>query len=365
MSGGSKWCDICRGEDELFKCGGCTRRFHIECCGLSAPPGKSWRCSDCMNPVELSEEEQGRADAFAAAQRRLAELGKKQGLRKRALLQQHRRLLEPFVERKRLTSLQREVQKEAGQLATLLKEDQRKREEGEVSKACDSTQPSYITATLRDYQVDGVNWMANGFESGVCGILGDQMCARCPCRFAARTPPPTASASSTHHPSTHYAMLFAARMRCFPSPASSSLLRPCPLAPMVGASPRRGLGKTLQTLAFLAYLKKARRPRYPARPPLAVPGSHASTRQRAPPHYPDSSADDLARLARCPRPAADQGAQRALACRCTARRLPELGKRVQAGARRSCVAGTLDVGLPAPTAPGPLCSSPAPCAHGR
>ena len=40
---------------------------------------------------------------------------------------------------------------------------------------CDSTQPSYTTATLRDYQVEGVNWMIDGYDAGVGGILGDEM----------------------------------------------------------------------------------------------------------------------------------------------------------------------------------------------
>ena len=73
-------------------------------------------------------------------------------------------------------------------------------------RACDSNQPSFTTATLRDYQVDGVNWMVSGYDAGIGGILGDQM----------------------------------------------------------------GLGKTLQTLTFLAYLKKVSAS---AAPNVAILGS--------------------------------------------------------------------------------------------
>ena len=33
----------------------------------------------------------------------------------------------------------------------------------------------YITAQLRDYQVDGVNWILSQYNSGAGGILGDEM----------------------------------------------------------------------------------------------------------------------------------------------------------------------------------------------
>ena len=87
-----RWCTVCRGDDkeDLFKCGGCPHRFHIECVGLQARPDKSWRCEDCQNPVQLSEEEQERRDAFAASQKRVAEASRKQAARKRLLImQQH------------------------------------------------------------------------------------------------------------------------------------------------------------------------------------------------------------------------------------------------------------------------------------
>ena len=33
----------------------------------------------------------------------------------------------------------------------------------------------FVAATLRDYQVDGVNWMVKQYNRGVGGILGDEV----------------------------------------------------------------------------------------------------------------------------------------------------------------------------------------------
>ena len=63
------WCDVCRGEDELFKCGGCTRRFHIECVELRARPDTTWKGDACQNPEAVSEAEQERALARAVLER--------------------------------------------------------------------------------------------------------------------------------------------------------------------------------------------------------------------------------------------------------------------------------------------------------
>ena len=109
-----KWCSVCRGSDpELFKCGGCSMRFHCECIGLRKKPDASWRCDDCANPVDLSEDEKQRRSAFRAAQRALAERGRRQAMRKRALLRSHAELLAPFVDARRMSALEREASREA------------------------------------------------------------------------------------------------------------------------------------------------------------------------------------------------------------------------------------------------------------
>jgi SNF2 family DNA or RNA helicase len=151
-----------------------------------------------LNPVELSKDEKARQDTFFAAQKVLDKRASRQAMRKRALLHANRDLIEVFVEKRKLDQLERDVFREQKKLES---EDAEEGSSAAVTttawpaqgRACDSNQPSFTTATLRDYQVDGVNWMVSGYDAGIGGILGDQM----------------------------------------------------------------GLGKTLQTLTFLAYLKKA------------------------------------------------------------------------------------------------------------
>lgn len=210
----SKWCGVCRGSDpELFKCSGCTTFFHFECLRLQKRPEASWKCYDCLNPVELSKDEKARQDTFFAAQKVLDKRASRQAMRKRALLHANRDLIEVFVEKRKLDQLERDVFREQKKLES---EDAEEGSSAAVTttawpaqgRACDSNQPSFTTATLRDYQVDGVNWMVSGYDAGIGGILGDQM----------------------------------------------------------------GLGKTLQTLTFLAYLKKASAAAAAPAPKVAILG---------------------------------------------------------------------------------------------
>lgn len=221
----SKWCGVCRGSDpELFKCSGCTTFFHFECLRLQKRPEASWKCYDCLNPVELSKDEKARQDTFFAAQKVLDKRASRQAMRKRALLHANRDLIEVFVEKRKLDQLERDVFREQKKLESEDAEEPKSAsavlgEEGSSAavtttawpaqgRACDSNQPSFTTATLRDYQVDGVNWMVSGYDAGIGGILGDQM----------------------------------------------------------------GLGKTLQTLTFLAYLKKASAAAAAPAPKVAILG---------------------------------------------------------------------------------------------
>jgi SWI/SNF-related matrix-associated actin-dependent regulator of chromatin subfamily A member 5 len=240
----SKWCGVCRGSDpELFKCSGCTTFFHFECLRLQKRPEASWKCYDCLNPVELSKDEKARQDTFFAAQKVLDKRASRQAMRKRALLHANRDLIEVFVEKRKLDQLERDVFREQKKLESEDAEEPKSAsavlgEEGSSAavtttawpaqgRACDSNQPSFTTATLRDYQVDGVNWMVSGYDAGIGGILGDQM----------------------------------------------------------------GLGKTLQTLTFLAYLKKASAAAAAPPPEVAILGGGERCMQGA-------RAPHAARLAR-------------------------------------------------------------------
>ena len=35
--------------------------------------------------------------------------------------------------------------------------------------------PKYMDAVMRDYQLDGLNWLIRTYENGINGILGDEM----------------------------------------------------------------------------------------------------------------------------------------------------------------------------------------------
>lgn len=199
------WCTVCRGGDDLEAKCGCGRRFHLQCLGLHEPVPEGWACESCSSVLELSEEEAARRDAFRANQKVLAAYHRTLAARRNATLLEKKELLAPFVPAVKLEQLKR-APKPAGAgkgkahgarkaSTSSANGSEELPEEAELlSQRVADTQPSYITAMLRDYQVSGVNWMIDLFDSGIGGILGDEM----------------------------------------------------------------GLGKTLQTLTFLAFLKKVR-----------------------------------------------------------------------------------------------------------
>eukprot|EP00967_Tisochrysis_lutea_P116562 scaffold187801_cov20-Tisochrysis_lutea.AAC.1 len=204
----SAWCTICRGDDDLeLKCAGCARRFHKQCLGLPVfePVSEGWLCEGCAHPPQLSHEEHERREAFRATQKTLLAHHRTLAARRNATLLAKEELLAPFVPPAKLQHLRRAVlgKGKEGEPAGRKARKAPNSDAKEAKAAADAellarrvrdTQPSYVTATLRDYQVSGVNWMLDLLDSGVGGILGDEM----------------------------------------------------------------GLGKTLQTLTFLAFLKKVR-----------------------------------------------------------------------------------------------------------
>lgn len=40
-------------------------------------------------------------------------------------------------------------------------------------------QPELLTCTLKEYQLKGLNWLANLYEQGINGILADEMVRSC------------------------------------------------------------------------------------------------------------------------------------------------------------------------------------------
>ena len=68
-----KWCDVCRGEDELFSCSTCERAFHCECVRLKKAPDSTWRCNDCCegDDVVVDDDEKQRRKLHDARQQQL------------------------------------------------------------------------------------------------------------------------------------------------------------------------------------------------------------------------------------------------------------------------------------------------------
>ena len=164
------WCDTCRGDggqdDELLKCAGCARRFHVECAGLRKPPsGGGWRCPFCV-----SDDDGGDGDGDAKADRKRKNSLKKKiaavrkshtGIRRRSktFFSRERAMLEPFVSDSKLAAL-------CGTAAAA---------DAVAPLTIDEASPPFLNATLRDYQVRGVNWLLSRYACGVGGILADEM----------------------------------------------------------------------------------------------------------------------------------------------------------------------------------------------
>ena len=155
------WCEVCRGDAdrETFNCTKCPRRFHREClpqkCTSSAA---KWVCSECTNGEERSS-----TDWRAAAKKCKAAVRKSHKRLKQCtaiFVQNERDSIVPFADAKILNKFS------AGGRSA------KHKEEGLAPITGDE---EYIHATLREYQVAGVNWMISQYNIGVGGILADEM----------------------------------------------------------------------------------------------------------------------------------------------------------------------------------------------
>ena len=155
MTQRTAWCDVCRGDaekhDDLIKCAGCPKRFHLECAQLKKVPGKKWVCQTCE--AEGSNVDSG----LKARVRRIRTLHA--ALKSRAALfyRSAEASLAPFVPAEQLLQLTQPA--------------------GSVDSSVLQIGPAeqYIKGTLRPYQVDGVNWMLSQYSVGIGGILGDEV----------------------------------------------------------------------------------------------------------------------------------------------------------------------------------------------
>ncbi|EOD37625.1 hypothetical protein EMIHUDRAFT_225179 [Emiliania huxleyi CCMP1516] len=153
------WCAVCRGDaeshDDLIKCRGCKAKYHLNCAGLRAWPEnlKEWRCTGCEGSHSRSSSHQSRITAVRAVHR---------SLRSRAagFFEKSRTAIAPFVTPDALAKLT------AGGEAVLA---------AQSKPIVLGPREPFIQATLRPYQVDGVNWLLRQYSLGTGGILGDEM----------------------------------------------------------------------------------------------------------------------------------------------------------------------------------------------
>jgi len=154
--------------------------------------------------------------------------------------------------------------------------------DGELGGHRLSTQPSVIKGgTMREYQLQGLNWLIHLYDNGINGILADEMARRpraClrPClRACMHHGGPGAPALYGSSASLRRAAVHGSRpvLACTPSRARhgwerelrararrrvrSGWDRPTGARPSAGAR-AQGLGKTLQTISLLGYLNEYR-----------------------------------------------------------------------------------------------------------
>lgn len=155
MSVRTHWCDVCRGDaegsDDLIKCSACPRRFHVECAGLQTKPDKTWSCAGCVDGKR-----KGSSSSLKARIRAVRAAHASIKSRQIAFYKREAAQLKPFVEPERLKTLKAGAKPKCAALSIGPHED-------------------FVTAKLRPYQVDGVNWILKQYDLGTGGILGDEM----------------------------------------------------------------------------------------------------------------------------------------------------------------------------------------------
>lgn len=125
-------------------------------------------------------------------------------------------------------------------------------------------QPAIITGTtLRDYQLQGLNWLIHLYDNGINGILADEMVRHAQWRGAAAAVPLRMQGLSS--PTVLLVECLDASLVVMRAHITSSLLSfPCVrtlhhnFPPPSLLPPPQGLGKTLQTISLLAYLHEYR-----------------------------------------------------------------------------------------------------------
>ncbi|KAL7547109.1 hypothetical protein ACHAWF_010421 [Thalassiosira exigua] len=170
------WCDTCRGDgaedDVLLRCASCPRRFHKECAGLRVQPEKGWECPHCV----AEEAEEPRDDGGGGKAAKAREKGKNAAKKRIAAVRKcHRELQSSSRE-----YLEGELREHLVPFASDGCVEGKKGPSGS-GKAATSTpialgpSPAFVNATLRPYQVTGVNFLLQRYALGTGCIVADEM----------------------------------------------------------------------------------------------------------------------------------------------------------------------------------------------
>jgi len=169
------WCDTCRGDgskhDELIRCPSCPRRFHKECAGLRSAPGVGWACPHCVADEEdqdggfTNEGKKGK-NALKKKIAAVRKCHKELRSNSRSFLNDQREHLRPFVD-------------ESSWLNNNDNDTTKPQDGGDPYTAPSSLaigpSPPFVNATLRSYQVAGVNFLLNRYALGTGCIVADEM----------------------------------------------------------------------------------------------------------------------------------------------------------------------------------------------
>lgn len=169
------WCDTCRGDssrdDQLLKCTSCPKRFHKECAGLRVHPGDDWECPHCVNDKLLDDGSNNngkkKGSSKNVVKKRITEVRKVHRQLKASsevFLNSQKEHLVPFADDKWVTKQQEDSTTTNNY-----------NNESSMTSITIGPKPEFVNATLREYQVTGVNFLLGRYAVGTGCIIADEM----------------------------------------------------------------------------------------------------------------------------------------------------------------------------------------------
>ena len=192
---GRGWCDVCRDEintkeEDYIVCVACPRKFHIPCIPPSNMPEvgeeEAWTCQSCAEEDEIDDldtldkttKAKNKQSQQKSLKQRIAAVRKAhQDIRGRTAvyLQQNKKHIYSFVSKKDFDAFIRKKKAKQTKQPKQTKRFKGSNKDKGLITFESSGAARMINANLRDYQVDGVNWMLQQYSLGIGGIVGDEM----------------------------------------------------------------------------------------------------------------------------------------------------------------------------------------------